>query len=144
LVSGGRLPWLCEGSGIVVVPASNEIFHDIALVLTPDDTTNMLPFIIRSIVEDTISRDSAYAQAFSLRSRISKLLLNVWCIRFLQQLSTIEAAFVQNFSENGLVSYIYIALPASAICLTLAYSVRQKQEETDKGLAQSEGLEWRI
>jgi hypothetical protein len=123
LAFGGRVSWFCKGSGIVFVPASNEIFHNITLVLAPDNTTNMLPVIIRSILEDTISRDSADPQVFGFRSSISELLLDGWCIRFLQQLNAIKAPFVQNFNENRLVSYICIALPASTIWIRSAYSV---------------------
>jgi hypothetical protein len=109
LAFGGRVSWFCKGSGIVFVPASNEIFHNITLVLAPDNTTN--------------SRDSADPQVFGFRSSISELLLDGWCIRFLQQLNAIKAPFVQNFNENRLVSYICIALPASTIWIRSAYSV---------------------
>lgn len=117
----GRLPWLCKCSIIFATPACDEIFYNIALILTPDEAAEVLPITIQILLEDTISRDSTNSQTLGFCSRISKRLLDVRCIRFLQQLSTVEAAFVQNLDKNRVVGYIRIAFPASTIWFLSAY-----------------------
>jgi hypothetical protein len=98
------------------VPACDQVFNNVRLVLAPYQSAHVLPASCAVVSKYAVCRHAADTEGFCFGGEFTKLGFDSGCVGFRDQVRAIVAALCENILQYGFVGDVGVVFPACGIC----------------------------